>query len=97
MSAVRLEIVSRIIGAADHTHVVFLEEAFGGGESARAQKLVAMVVDLARNVIGTQNLAARRPEGEPQLEVGPVVERIAQRVGHGLRPSSNFSRPAPRR
>ena len=75
---VRLEIVDRIVGAAHHDHAVLLEQALRG-EVVLGQAAVAVVVDLARGV-GTEELVLHA-ERKLQLEMRPVIERVAERVG----------------
>ena len=83
VAAVRLEIVDRIVGAADDAHVELPQEALRGEVVAR-QLGVAVVEDLARG-LGPQQLAGQA-ERKAELEVRPVVERIAQRVRDRLGP-----------
>ena len=81
--SVRLQVVDGIVGAADHLHVVLREQPLRR-ELRLRQPAVAVFVDLLGGVRPEQ--LARHAERELQLQVRPVVERVAQGLRHRRRP-----------
>ena len=79
---VAVQVVDGVVGGAHALHVVVLHEA-ASGELGEPELLVALVEDFACGLRREELLDA---EGGLQLQVGPVVEGVAEGVGHGLGP-----------
>ena len=83
---VPLEAVGRVVGGADQFHVHPRQDA-AGGEVAVGQLPIGLDPDgLGRR--GVQQVLD--PKMPPQFQVGPVEERVAERVGNGLGPGLEF-------
>ena len=83
---VRGEIVGRIVGGADGPHFELGEDAVGA-ELIGLEQLAGAVPDALRAGFVQQLVDA---EVALQLQVRPVVERIAQSVGNGARPGAEL-------
>ncbi len=80
------QVVGRVVGGADGLHMEALQNAVGA--QVLAGKLrVSFVPDSGGGGFVQQFVD---PEVALQLQVGPVVERIAQRLRHGARPSQKL-------
>ena len=84
--AVRREVVGRVVRGAEGGDAEFFQDAVRR-EPGRAQALVGMFPDAGGGGLVEGFVDA---EVALQFQVGPVVERIAQREGHGGRPSTEF-------
>ena len=80
------ERIRGIVGGADRPDAEFAQDAFGA-ELRRLQRLVRPVPHAVCRLLVQQLIDAEVPF---QLEVGPVIERIPQRMGHRLRPRLKF-------
>jgi hypothetical protein len=81
---VQVERVGRIVGGADDGDLGHGQEIV---HAQLAQLGVGFFPDLGRALAIEQDVDA---EIALQLQVGPVIQRIAQRVGHGFRPGLEF-------
>ena len=84
--AVILEIVHGVVGGADDLDVHLFQEALGG-ESGCGELGVGLLPD-AEGIRAAEQLGDA--EVALQFEVGPVVERVPQRVRNGLGPGEEF-------
>jgi len=83
--------VDRVIGGAHHAHVHALQDA-ARAEIVRPEHIRAGVVNLLGG-FGAQQFSGN-PEVAFEFQVGPVVERVAKRPGHGGGPGLELVRIA---
>ena len=76
------QVVGRVVGGADGLHVELADEGLAA-EFGRGELGVALLEDLTGGLGGEELVDA---EHAAELQVRPVVERVAHRVGHGLGP-----------
>ena len=77
-----VERIGRIVGRADRANVELLQDAVRG-QLVRVEPFVRRLPDRRRRLLVEQLVDA---EVAPQLEMGPVIERIAQALRHGRGP-----------
>ena len=80
------QVVGRIVGGADRLHVELAQDAVRA-QFVRGQQRVGLLPDARGAALVQQFVDA---EVALQLQVRPVVERIAQRVRHGARPGQEL-------
>ena len=74
------EVVNRVVGGADHFHVHLFEDA-ARAKFGRSEQGVGLVPDALRAVAVQER---GDTEGALELQMRPVVERIADEVRHGF-------------
>ena len=75
-----------IIGGAHRLYIIFAHQA-AGGEFRTGEHLVASVIDFVRSG-GVEHLV--NAEGCLELQMSPMIERIAKSVGESLGPLHEF-------
>src|SRR5690606_15611755 len=81
--AVVLQGIHGVVGGADHADVPLLHDA-AGAEARTGELLLGLLPDALGGAAVEEAVAD--PEGALELQVGPVVERVAQALGDGLGP-----------
>lgn len=81
-----LQVVGRIIGGAKRLHAKFFQDSVRA-EVIGGQKLIGALPNCGRGFFIEQLIDS---EIADQLEMGPMVERIAQSAGHGRCPGQEF-------
>ena len=75
--------INRIVGGADHFHL-HLRHDTASGEAILGQQIVTLIPDFIRG--GRRQQLTRNPKRAAQLQMRPVIERIADRMRYGSRP-----------
>ena len=83
---VMLQIVHRVVGGADDLHAEFLDQA-AAAVFLRRQQRVRAVPDILRRLFAQRLIYVKI---SLKLEVSPVIERIAKKIRHYLRPRHEF-------
>jgi len=84
----RQQIVRRIVGGADRRDAEFLHDSLGG--KFRQRQVLVGDLPHAIRALGIQQLA--NAEVAQQLQMRPVIERVAERLRHRLRPGAELFR-----
>ncbi len=74
-----LERIGGVVGSADHLHPHLFQEA-ARREGRRGEHRIALLPDLTGG--GRREEFPRDAERVPELQMGPVVERVAEGFGH---------------